>query len=265
MRVPGAIALAAVLCICAAARARPSAKEQAVTVRSLKIDANSLPAGESQRLVQKYQGGSYSPEELAERVRQDLRDEGYYEAKCEPDGVKDSDDGTTADITLRVNAGAQYRLAGIHFTNATQFPAQQLRALFPVEDGALFNATAVGRGLERMKDLYAESGHINMGSIPQAKVDESLHTVELTVDVDQGTMYYFGRLLVDGAEPKAGAAQSLKDAWAGMQQKPYSPAALNEWLTAHAPYWPGTEKPIEHVKLAENPESQHVDVVVEFP
>jgi hypothetical protein len=265
MRVPAAIAVLAVLCICATARTQENMPSQAVLVHSLKINANGLPAGESQRLVQKYQGGNYSPEELAERVRQELRDEGYYEAKCEPDGVKDSDDGKSADITLRVNAGAQYRLARIVFTGATKFPAQQLRGLFAIEDGALFNATAVGRGLERMKDLYAENGHINMGAIPQPIVDESQHTVALTVDVDQGTMYYFGQLLVDGAEPKAGAAQSLKDAWTGMQQKPYSPVALNEWLTAHAPYWPGAGKPIEHVKLAESAESQHVDVVVEFP
>lgn len=265
MRILAAMALVAVSCICAMARAQESMASQAVIVHSLKINANDLPAPESQRLVQKYQGGSYSPEELAERVRQELRDEGYFEAKCELDGVKDSDDGKTADITLRVNPGAQYKLAHIVFTGAPKFPAPQLRALFAIEDGALFNATAVGRGLERMKDLYAENGHIDMGAIPQPIVDENRHTVELTIDVDQGTMYYFGRLLVDGAEPKAGTAQSLKDAWTGMQQKPYSPVALNEWLTAHAPYWPGEGKPIEHVKLAEDPESRHVDVVVEFP
>ncbi len=265
MRVLTAMAMAALLCMCAAASAHETQPEQAVTVRSLKINAPDLAAGESQRLEQKYQGGVYSPELLAEHLRQDLRDEGYFEAKCDLNGVKDSDDGTTADITLRVNAGAQYRLARIVFTGAQNFPGPQLRALFAIEDGALFNATAVGRGLERMKNLYAESGHINMGAIPQPTVDESRHTVELTVDIDEGTMYYFGRLLVDGVEPKAGAAQSLKDAWAGMQQKPYSPAALSEWLTAHAPYWAGAGKPIEHVKLAEGAESQHVDVVVEFP
>jgi hypothetical protein len=50
-----------------------------------------------------------------------------------------------------------------------------------------------------------------------------------------------------------------------VHEKPYSPKLLNDWLTAHAPYWPADGQPIDHVKLMENPETQRVDVVVEFP
>ena len=57
----------------------------------------------------------------------------------------------------------------------------------------------------------------------------------------------------------------MKDAWASVHEKPYSPKLLNDWLTAHAPYWPADGQPIDHVKLMENPETQRVDVVVEFP
>jgi outer membrane translocation and assembly module TamA len=265
MRVLKAMAVAGLLCICLTASARESQTEQAVTVRSLTINAPGVAADESQRIAQKFQGGNYSPEELSERVRQALRDEGYFEAKCELDGVKDSEDGKTADIKMRVNAGAQYRLAGIRFTNASLFPADQLRALFDIKDGALMNATGIGRGLDRMRTLYAENGYPDFGAIPEPQIDESRHTVALTITVDQGKQFYFGRVLAEGAEPKAGAAQSLKDAWASVHEKPYSPKLLNDWLTAHAPYWPAPEQPIDHVKLMENPETQRVDVVVEFP
>jgi hypothetical protein len=266
MRMMLVAALAGVLCMGAPMKAQDNAGEPAVTVHSLTINASGLAAGEGQRLQQKFQGGKYVPGELAERVRQALRDEGYYEAKCELDGVKDSDDGQTADITLRVNAGAQYRLAGIQFTGASLFPAQQLRALFPIADGGLFNATAIGQGLESMRDLYAESGYINIGSIPTPNIDESRRTVALAVNVDQGKKFYFGRLLMDGVEPKAGAAQSLTEAWAAMHERPYSPKALNDWLAVHAPYLPGgAGQPIDHVTLTQNTNVQQVDVVVQFP
>ncbi|HTX74586.1 MAG TPA: POTRA domain-containing protein [Terracidiphilus sp.] len=252
--------------VCAPLKAQEDVAEPAVTVHSLTIDASDLAAGESQRLVQTFQGGKYVPGELTQRVRQALRDEGYYEAKCDLDGVKDSDDGQTADITLRVRAGAQYRLAGIRFTGATLFQAPQLRSLFAMEDGALLNATAIGQGLDRMRDLYAQSGYINFASVATPEVDESHRTIAFTFDVDEGKQFYFGRLLMDGAEPKAGAAQSLQDAWVSLHQKPYSPAALSEWLRAHAPYWPPEAgQPLDHVRLMQNPEAQQVDVVLEFP
>lgn len=264
MRIVKFVMMLAVLCAGATVKAQSDA-EPAVTVRTLTINASGVSPDEQQRLVQKFQGGKYSPEELSERVRQELRDAGYFEAKCELDGVKDSDDGQSADINLRVNARAQYHLAAIRFVNASLFPTEQLRALFDTKDGALFNATEIGHGLERMKNLYAENGYTDFGAIPEPQIDESRHTVGLTITVDQGKQFYFGRVLMEGAEPKAGAAQSLRDAWSSVREKPYSPKLLNEWLTAHAPYWPATEQPIDHVKLMQNPDTQRVDVVVEFP
>jgi hypothetical protein len=58
---------------------------------------------------------------------------------------------------------------------------------------------------------------------------------------------------------------ALQDAWSSLRQKPYSPKLLNDWLQAHAPYWPGAGQPIDHVSLAPNPETQQADVVLEFP
>jgi outer membrane translocation and assembly module TamA len=257
--------LVAVLCIGTAVRAQQDDAEPAVTIHRLTINASDVSAAERQRMVQEFQGGKYTPEELAERVRQELRDQGYFEAKCDLDGVKDSGDGQTADINLRVTAGAQYKLLGIRFTGADLFPAPQLRALFAVEDGALINSTEIGRGLERMKNLYAESGYADFGCIPKPEIDESHHTVGFTVDADPGKKFSFGRLLMDGVEPQAGAAQSLQDAWISLHEKQFSPKVLNDWLTAHAPYWPGAGQPIDHVKTIENPEIQQMDVVVQFP
>ncbi len=260
-----AVIAAAAIGICATVQAQQSETEPPVTVHSLTINSSDVSADERQRLVQKFQGGRYSPEELVERVLQELRDKGYFEAKCERDGVKDSDDGQTADIRLRVNAGAQYTLAGIRFTGATLFPEQQLRALFSIKDGALISPTEIGRGLDRMQSLYAESGYAEFGCIPKAEIDESHHTVTFTMDADQGKKFSFGRLLMDGVEPKAGAAQSLQEAWAALQAKPYNPKLLNDWLTAHALSGPGPGQPIDHVNQVHNPETQQIDVVVQFP
>ncbi len=264
MRIVAAIALAAGFCFSAMLWAQDS-DEPPVTVHSLAVHSSDLSAADQAGIVQKFQGGKYVPGELVERVRRALRDQGYYKAACSLDGVKDSDDGLTADIALSVTAGAQYWISRIAFTGASAFPAAQLRALFPVADGALYSASAIGRGLDRMMGLYEEQGYLDLGAVPSGVVDEVHRTVALTIDVDQGKVYYFGRLLLDGAEPKAGAAQSLQDAWASLRQKPYSPKLLNDWLREHAPYWPGEGQPIDHVSLAPNGETQLADVVLQFP
>lgn len=246
-----------------------------IQVRTLTLVSSDLEESNRQRIINTFQGGVYATEELAERVRQALRDVGFYMAKVDDPqvtGIRDTTQAPSADVSIRVAAGAQYRLTDIRFTGATDFTKsplvytpEQLRAQFRLEPGALFNATAIGQGLTRIRDLYLTRGYADFGAIPKPEIDETHHTIGLTIVVDKGRPYYFGRLILDGVGPHAGDANNLLGAWSSLQSRPFDPKVLAGWLAKNAPFWPDAGESMQHIVTTPNPETQLIDVQLKLP
>jgi hypothetical protein len=237
-------------------------------VRKLMIVSSDLPESEQIPIVSKYQGKADDLEELKERIRQDLRDLGYATAAVEDGQIANLSgpaDSRSADVTVHVSAGAKYRLGEIRFENASVFPPDQLRKQFPIENGALFNASFIGEGLDNLRKLYASQGYINFGCIPNIAYDEARHTIALTLDFDEGRQFRFGRLLFEGVEPHAGAAKAILAAWPQLEGKVFTFEALAQWMHANDPYLTPAETPQELETVHQNPDTRRVDVVLEFP
>lgn len=225
----------------AAIYAQNSTPPVPVQVRSLTIFSASLPQADRQRIAHALQGGTYVPEELAERVRQYLRDAGYYDARVEDpqlSAIKNSQACRSADFTAEVNPGPLYALGQITFENTKVFTPNQLRSQFPSKTGEHFNATEIGKGLENLRNLYGSKGYANFVAIPKPQIDEARHIIGFVIDVDEGRPVSFGGLRLEGIEPVAGAGKSLLASWKDMQGKQYNPEALKTWLASETSDWP---------------------------
>jgi outer membrane protein assembly factor BamA len=204
----------------AAIFAQTSTPPVPVQVRRLTIISASLPEEDRQWIVHALQGGTYVPEELAERVQQYLREAGYYNARVEDpqlSAVKKSQDGQSADFTAGVNPGPLYALGEITFENTKIFAPNQLRSQFPSKTGEHFNATEIGKGVENLRNLYGSKGYANFVAIPKPQIDEARHIIGLVIDVDEGRPVRFGGLRLEGIEPVAGAGKLLLASWKDMQ------------------------------------------------
>jgi hypothetical protein len=241
----------------------------AVHVRKLTILSSDLPEANRKQIVAVFEGRDFPPLELAERVRNVLRDAGYYKTVVEDPvltAAGEIDSVWSADVILRVTAGAQYRLADIRFTGVTVFTPAQLRAQFHIEPGDLSNVSVIVRGLERMKNLYVEKGYIYFGAIPTPQMDETNHTIVWTIDVDQGKPCSFGNLVLDGQEPRAGAGKQLLDAWAAeVEGRPYSYTLFKQWLSTHAPWWSDTPGGRLYTKTLLGDDIHRINIRLEFP
>lgn len=212
-----------------------------VQVRSLTIHSASLPEADRQRIVHALQGGTYLPEELEERLRQYLRDSGYYNARVEHpqlSAIKKAQDARSADFIAEVNPGPMYALGEITFENTRVFAPNQLRSQFPSKTGDPFDATDIGKGLENLRNLYGSKGYANFAAIPKPQIDEARHIIRLVVDIDEGRPVSFGGLRLEGIEPVSGAGRSLLDSWENMQARQYNPVALKTWLASETAGWP---------------------------
>lgn len=142
--------------------------------------------------------------ELAERIRDAWQEQGYFKAKVTPKGsqtLEDSAEKRTVAITVDVDAGKQYRLEEIRFEKNAQFSPGQLRPLFPVQQGEIFDTHKVQKGMEEMRKAYGAKGFINFAAVPSFTLNETTQAVSLTMEVEEGKQFHFGRVEVLGLDP----------------------------------------------------------------
>jgi hypothetical protein len=212
-------------------------------VRSLTLISSSLPEPERQRIVHGLQGIETDArgEELAERVRQYLRNAGYFNARAEDmqvSGITETQAGRSADFSARVEPGDRYALGDITFQDAKAFSSDQLRRLFSLRGGELLYAAEMSHGLENLRNLYAAKGYANFGVIEKPMIDNTRHVVDIIIVIDEGRPVSFGSLRLEGRELFAGAGRSLLASWKDMQGKLYNPDLLKQWLATNTSGWP---------------------------
>jgi outer membrane protein insertion porin family len=150
-------------------------------------------------------------EEDTERVRRALQDRGYFRATVNDPTTHIRNEGGLSfftfrprqgkriDIRIPVDEGPRYRLGGVTFTgNANVKNVKALRAQFPTKDGELFNATAIGKGLDNLRKAYGSLGYINFTAVPTPRVDDAKHLVYLDIDIDEGKAFTVSRIEFQG-------------------------------------------------------------------
>jgi hypothetical protein len=118
------------------------------------------------------------------------------------------------------------------------FSSTQLRAQFPIQNGALFSASKIADGLNNLRGLYGSAGYANFGAIPKPSYDDARHTFTFDIDIDTGVPVSFGKLLLEGVEPQAGVGQQLLTSWKEIEGKRYNPQLLKDWLKRSEASWP---------------------------
>jgi hypothetical protein len=240
----------------------------AIWIDRLEIDSQNIPDTDKDRLIHLFQHCTYAQSELQTRIHYAVRDMGYYKAVVDDPRVsfvRRQNGRNIADVIVSVDAGVQYRLGEIRFVNATLFPADRMRKLFPLDTGDLFNVSRTLKGLEELQKLYETEGYVNFVAVPELKSDDTRRTIALVIDVDEGEPFNFGRLVLEGIEPHPGAGKVLLESWQTLQGKRYNPVALRRWLLENRSNWPAGTPLKNLTTTAQDYTSRVVNVEFIFP
>lgn len=177
--------------LASAAVAQTPTQEEAASVRvhSLTIISNDLPEPERLQVAQAFKDCTCPLLEISTRVKVKLGDLGYAQATAEIPhlvGLLDAPPAGPADIAVLVTAGARYRIDGIVIKGAVAFPMEEIVTQVPLSPGGLFNATAIGKGLNNVRKLYEAKSYMHFGVMPTLQFDDAQHTVVVTIDIDEG-------------------------------------------------------------------------------
>lgn len=234
-----------------------------IRIGKLVIQSNSLPDADRDRIIRLFLQKTYRQPEIGERIRQALRNVGYFKAVVdEPKFSFPTEGRRIANVIVKVAPGAQYRLGDIHIQKAIVFPPAQLRDLFLLRKGDLFNVTKFTEGLEDLRKHYATRGYVNCVATPEASIDESRRTIDLVLDVDEGRPFDFGKLNLEGVEPYPGASKTLLNSWKPLEGKRYNPVELEHWLQAHHSEWKVRPRTSDSIRMAQDPLSLVVNVTL---
>ncbi len=160
---------------------------------------------------------------------------------------------------------SQYRLEAVLFEGSRSFSPEQLKEAFHVPVGDKFNHTAIGQGLDRLRQLYGDSGYINFTAVPMLQLDKDRGTVVLTISLDDGIQFTFGQLFLAGQQKRAGEGDALRNAWAPLSGKRYDSSLLRKWLMQNATFLPNDGQPLRHLEMHLDANAHQVDIKVTLP
>jgi len=236
-----------------------------ILINKLVVESNSLPDEDRKQIIRLFQQKTYLQPEIGVRIETALKNLGYFKAVVNEPTVSfitQQAGRKIADVTVKVNQGAQYRLREIQIQNATVFPSIQLQKLFHLQRGEFANITKLREGLENLRNLYATRGYVNFVAVPEAVVNESRRTIDLVVSVDEGKPFNFGQLYLEGVEPYAGAGKALKDSWKLLEGKRYNSLELRRWFLANRSTWHAGPQFSQSISTSQDSKSNAVNITL---
>ena len=132
------------------------------------------------------------------------------------------------EVTVTVDEGPVYKLGEVRFTGVAESEAAQLAKSADLAKGDTANFDDVKKAVDRVEKKYRGSGYLHVSSRVERDVNDADHVVNVTVALDLGPQFRFGKLTIKGldllTEPE------IRKAWGAMEGRPYQPDYANAFL-----------------------------------
>jgi len=156
-------------------------------------------------------------QEDLERVRELYQEFGYFRAIIHPPDarIRDTDPmlplrtlpwwfkpGKAVDMRIQVEEGGRYRMGKLEVRDTNGESTQEalfyhpnfLKAVFPLQEGDIFNVTKIRKALEDYRKLYSAFGYINMTPIPETEIDDEARVIDFTLEIELGKQFFIHRI-----------------------------------------------------------------------
>jgi outer membrane protein insertion porin family len=116
----------------------------------------------------------------------------------------------------------------VSFTGVADSEAKELLRTADLKKRDTANFDDVRAAVERIEKKYRDDGYLHLSSRVDRDVHDAEHIVNVTVALDLGAQYRFGKLEIKGldilSEPE------IRKAWGQMEGRPYQPGYADAFL-----------------------------------
>jgi outer membrane protein assembly factor BamA len=176
-------------------------------------------------------------EEVEERMRYEFQQRGYFDADVTNLKVVPLDPlakKKAVRIEAEVNEGPQFHLAKLKFNGNQAYTSDELRKMFSIHAGDVFDAEKIRLGLQTMREQYTAKGFFEIAPVPNTEKSGSAR-MTVTFDIDEGIQYRMGELKIEGPSD---LAQKLAANWELKPGEPFDYAYLEKFLAKNRESFP---------------------------
>lgn len=146
--------------------------------------------------------GAYQEEVMeldVERIKAAYLNKGFMDIKVQQPVLSLIKNNKYLDILIEVDEGQQYRVGTLGVKGDLLMSTDELLSEVSLETGDIYDRSELYKSIGRLTDLYADEGYAyaNVAPLLSNKDKEKL-TVDLMLDIEQGTKVYIERVQVKG-------------------------------------------------------------------
>jgi outer membrane protein insertion porin family len=125
-------------------------------------------------------------------------DRGYINVKVSDPQLELSPDKRSLYITITIDEGKQYKIGEVdvrgELLDDRDFYVQRLS----LKPGEIFNRSRVQQDMQDLTEYYKDKGYAYVNAVPQTTIDEKARIVNLTFDIQRGSLVTFERISIRG-------------------------------------------------------------------
>jgi outer membrane protein insertion porin family len=153
---------------------------------------------------------------LAEQVKPIYLQKGFLRAKLGPPEIRLSGNPNQKlpehiPIFVPISPGPAYRWKAAQWSGNTVISGFTMNALIGMKDGDIANGMAIEAAWMRVQEEYGHRGYLDVKVEPIAEYDDQAHTVSYRINISEGRVYKFGKLVLTGMSPTG--EKRLRAAW----------------------------------------------------
>lgn len=195
------------------------------TVAEVKFTGNSLfPATLLQNKISEVVIGAPYTEsgfrallDTAIRPRYDAR--GYVKVSFPKITAEPARDVSGMVVTVAVDEGSEFKLGDVQIGGHYAAKSAELLKVAKFKTGEVANFDEIAQGLDRIKRSLRRTGYLHAEAQIDRTVREKTKTVDLTIRIDEGPQFTFGKLIVQGLDLNGEA--EVKKLWGLQEGKPF--------------------------------------------
>lgn len=251
-RIPLGLAVVTLVVFSYSASAQPQSlpSQAKISVESFSISGTtSIGSAELAEITNVFAGSTFNDdtEEMEERLRVELQNRGFFNAKVKKLDITAIDplgSPKPVRIVAEIEEGERCHLSGIEFVGNRAISSEQLSAQFPIHVGSEFKRSKIASGIEGLRIAYGHLGFLDEFAIPKTTFEGSM--VKLSFEITEGPQYHMGTFEVVGPSE---FSDRLQVGWELHPGSVFDAAYINEFLEQNSSQLPAKF-------------SQHDDVVL---
>ena len=128
------------------------------------------------------------------RIEGFYQDKGYLRAKALAPKIDINKKENQIHIIIPVEEGPQFRINSIEVKGDNTIPHNEIKERILTKKGDIYNVSQLREDIVTVTDMYSSKGFAYADVNPITKIDDQIHAVDLSIDIDKGKKVYVGEI-----------------------------------------------------------------------